>query len=126
MGTTMLHATAVVLALVQAAQPFPRAGELVSERTEGVRRVCVYANPQAAPPQPAGRRQRLIGRGEPCPRRDPGPPPPRPQQIPSLAMLAGDRLLSSRRICIYRYLSREYLHQIRADQRCPLTPHFFD
>ena len=117
---------ALILALAQTAQTLPLSGDLVSERVEGTRRICVYDNSRAASPQRVRLRQRQIGRGEPCPRHDPGPPAPRTEPIPSLATLTNDQLRGNERVCVYHYLGRDYEHRHSVDEACPYTPNFFN
>ena len=125
-----MSATSLIfLALIAAQQPTgpaPRYGELVGERVQEIRQICVYNNPQAAPRPPDRLRQRAIGLAEPCPRRDPGPPPPRQVQIPVMAQLSGQRLQGRQKLCVYTYLRQEYGRLIPVDRSCPLTPHFFE
>ncbi len=125
-----MSATSLILFALIAAQqptgPAPRYGELVSQRVQGIRRICVYNNPQAAPPPQERLRQRAIGLAEPCPHRDPGPPPPQRAQIPAMATLTGQRLQGGRKLCVYTYLRLEYGRSIPVDRSCPLTPHFFE
>jgi hypothetical protein len=97
-------------------------GALVSERTDGMRRVCSYEDSvrgRRAPPL-----QVRIGLAEPCPFRYPRPPRPRPPEIPPMATLEGQSLDGGRTICRYNYLGVRYTRAIPASLTCPYTPNF--
>ncbi len=122
----MIHIPVLVLsALAVAAFPVS-GGRLLSERTDGARRLCLYEVRNAASRRPQLQVQRRIGLGEPCPHRDPGAPRPQEQAIPSLAVLSGERQTGNVRFCYYSHLGRRYSRPVDRAQRCPLTPHFFD
>lgn len=120
------------LVLATALLPAPLGAQvLVRETTQGTNRICTYGSTTITPARPQRARDQLrvqIGLGEPCPyhvplsvlrgaRQRPAPP------MPSLATLAGTEQRGSTRICVYRYLDREYRRPAPRDGACALTPH---
>lgn len=97
-------------------------GALVSERIDGMRRICAYED------QVRGRRaprlQVAVGMAEPCPFRYPRRPRPRLSDIPALATLVGQTREGGRTICRYTYLGTSYTRPIPASLSCPYTPNF--
>ena len=77
-------------------------GALVSDRTQGLRRICAYED------RVGGRRAPAlviaIGLAEPCPFQYPRPRQPRPPEIPAMATLAGQTRENGRTVCRYVYL----------------------
>jgi hypothetical protein len=109
----------MLLAMVSAAQS---GGGLVAQRSDGLRRICFYEDRvRGRLAQPL---QVAIGSGEPCPFQYPGRRRPRPDEIPSMAMLDSEARAEGRTICHYLYLGVRYRRTIGPAQRCPLTPHF--
>lgn len=99
-------------------------GALVSQRLDGLRRICGYED--LARGRRAQPLQIAIGMAEPCPFYYPGRPRPAPQQIPSMAALEGQSRVGGQTICHYGYLGARYSRPVRPGQTCPLTPHFYD
>jgi len=114
------------------ALPFagPAQARLTSQRVEGVSRICVYEvgrlREMGVSVRRSGEvRERSVGRGEPCPGRDPGAPRvAASKSIPPYARLVGDRTEGLRRYCLYEYLGSFYRRPVGAGGQCPSTPSF--
>lgn len=97
-------------------------GALVSDRTQGLRRICAYED------RVGGRRAPAlviaIGLAEPCPFQYPRPRQPRPPEIPAMATLAGQTRENGRTVCRYVYLGVSYSRPVPGGVSCPYTPNF--
>jgi hypothetical protein len=70
-------------------------------------------------------RERQIGRGEPCPGRDPGETRTAARAtIPPYARLVADRTVGLQRYCVYEYLGSFYRRPVGGGGQCPSTPSF--
>ena len=110
----------LLLALISAGES---GGALVSQRLDGLHRVCGYEDRvrgRLAPPL-----QIMIGMAEPCPFQYPRRRP-RPAEIPTLATLEAEILEGGQKICRYVYLGVRYNRPIRPTGYCPYTPNFAD
>ena len=108
-----------LLALISVGQT---GGALVSQRLEGLRRVCHYedrVHGRLAPPLAV-----TIGMAEPCPFQYPRRTRPRPSDVPALATLEGETREAGRTVCRYVYMGVRYNRPIQTAQRCPYTPYF--
>jgi len=116
----------LALAVVAACAAGAADARLVSQRVEGMRRICNY-DVSTTHPGPARQLARSVPLGEPCPAFDPGERQPPQPQIPSMATFVGERRTpGGLHLCDYRYGGRNYTRAIPMANRCPLTPHFFD
>jgi len=111
----------LLLALVSAGQS---GGALVSQRLDGLHRVCGYedrVHGRLAPPL-----QITIGMAEPCPFQYPRRRPPRPTEVPAMATLESETHEGGQTICRYTYLGVLYTRPIQPTGHCPYTPNFAD
>jgi len=131
----------ILLALLFVVAPVAAHAQLLDDRMDGIRRVCVYAgetrDPRSALTNDAmdndrrrGRQDRrtiTVGAWENCPQQFPiereqdvldGPPPP----PPPFAMLRDQRLAVDHRECIYSYLGQDYTRVVPSNAVCTLTP----
>jgi hypothetical protein len=111
----------LLLALLSVGQS---GGALVSQRVEGLRRVCGYEDRvrgRLAPPL-----QITVGMAEPCPFQYPRRRPPRPAEVPAMATLEGETREGGQTICRYVYLGVRYNRPIPLTGHCPYTPNFAD
>jgi len=127
MGPGMFRIFLALLTLALIGLAAAAEAQLIGQRTEGIRRICVYQKAGTIPTARRGRRniERVVGYGEPCPQRDPGPARAQEPAIPSMAQYAGERRVQGVRLCDYQYLGRRYSRAVPAPRPCPLTPHFF-
>jgi len=111
----------MLLALVSLGQS---GGALVSQRLDGLRRVCGYEDRvrgRRAPPL-----EILVGMAEPCPFQYPRPRRPRPAEVPAMATLESETHEGGQKVCRYVYLGVRYNRPIRSPGHCPYTPNFAD
>lgn len=111
----------MLLALVSVGQS---GGALVSQRLDGLRRICGYedlARGRRAPPL-----QIAVGMAEPCPFQYPRRRPPRPAEVPAMATLESETREGGQTVCRYVYLGVRYNRPIRTGGYCPYTPNFAD
>jgi hypothetical protein len=125
--TAWFLAVAIAAALPLVGQAEAR---LVSQRVQGVSRLCVYQVGRLKEMGVSVRRvgelrERRIGRGEPCPGRDPGPPRVAVNTaIPPYARLVRDPTPGLQRYCVYEYLGSIYRRPVASGGQCPSTPSF--
>lgn len=96
---------------------------LVSDRTSGTRRVCVYQAPGVPEARPGSRVAAgsvlRVGLGEPCPQHRPPAPVQRRFEIPAAATLVGVDHGATRTVCHYAYVGNQYSRSVAAGRPCP-------
>ncbi|HEV2816698.1 MAG TPA: hypothetical protein VGW40_05700 [Allosphingosinicella sp.] len=110
----------LLLALVAAGQS---GGALVSQRLDGLRRVCSYEDRVRG--RRAPRFEITVGMAEPCPFQYPRRQPRR-AEIPAMATLEAEVRERGQTTCRYVYLGVRYNRPIRVGGYCPYTPNFAD
>lgn len=91
---------------------------LVSQRVDGIERLCVY---EKEGPTATIREVVRIGFGEPCPEQK-ATSERRVARIPIMAQLRRTMTRGSRRVCVYSYSGRNYERTIPINRVCPITP----
>jgi hypothetical protein len=104
----------ILATIVVTAASTPAQGQLVSQRADGLARVCEYA------PKP-GRSDAVthrVGLGDPCPALAPLVDTGRP---PDSAGLTSDVVVDDRRVCIYSQGMERWTVDLPVTQHCPLS-----
>lgn len=120
-GKPMIRLLMLIVSVVVATAADAR---LLRQRTEGTNRVCTYSR-GTSPDVPRAFEVR-IGLGEPCPQRRPLEEEGASTRVPSLALLAYERVMGEQRICVYRLGGNSYSFAMQRSRRCPITPHVLD
>lgn len=94
-------------------------GQLASERTDGVQRVCLYRDLAGSLTNAGAVREHRVGLAESCPYMAPNPGAA--QQMPPTARLAADAVSGTRRQCTYTEAGLSWVAQIPVDRSCPLA-----
>lgn len=93
-------------------------GQLLSERTDGLQRVCVYRDTVRTWTSGGETRQVRVGLADNCPLLPPqndGTAPPPTAQLRNIATLGNDLL------CTYEQAGREWIGRIAQTGTCPLS-----
>lgn len=106
------------IGLVMASGAVPATAQLLSERTEGLDRVCMYAGAANVTSEGAQRTYR-IGIGQNCPLTYPAPEQTR-FPLPPTAELRGERLTERGRDCLYEQGGTTWPVGLPSSQSCPL------
>lgn len=120
----MIHSAPVGLMLLALVSVGQSGGALVSQRLDGLHRVCGYEDRVRGRRAPA--LQIMVGMAEPCPFQYPRQPRPRPAEVPAMATLESETYEGGRKICRYVYLGVRYNRPVQSTGHCPYTPNFTD
>lgn len=93
-------------------------GQLMSERTDGRDRVCLYRAPAAIINDGLGAREYRVGLAQNCPLLPPGAGP---APMPPTARLTEEAVSGTIRSCIYEEAGRRWEAVIPVAQNCPLA-----
>ena len=120
-GSPAIHAAmkhiTVLAAVLASVSPVPVFAQLLSERPEGLMRVCVYAGPTAVLSAPSQREYR-VGQAQNCPITR---PPTTQGAAPPTAQLQSDRATGPIRECVYEQAGMLWTVELPAGRYCPLS-----
>jgi len=98
----------------------PASAQLIVERVDGVRRICVYAGAGNLLDGGRGAVAHRVGLAETCPATPPAPSTS--FDAPPTAALVSDINLPGARRCVYEQGSQQWVFDIAPQRYCPLGP----
>lgn len=116
-GVPMRKSLLLLILPMAASSAAPAAAQLLSERTEGLERVCTYAGSTNVTSDSAPRTHR-VGMGQNCPLTPPAPAQGR--LPPPSAELSDERLTEQGRSCIYGQGGASWTVALPSSHSCPL------
>jgi hypothetical protein len=119
---TRLAGFAVIAGAV--ATPVPAGAQLLADRVEGERRLCVYVGSDQLPDGQVVPRNTVVPAGQPCPDIAPYRDPNR--RAPGNAALLREVVENGRRQCVYGQGGVEYAVAIPQARYCAATPDLLD
>jgi hypothetical protein len=108
------------LALLAIAVSMPCSAQLIGERFEGDRRVCVYYGTETQAGDGVVGRTLSVAAGQECPATAPYQDPNRP--APPNAALLREAVGNNTRVCVYGEGGSEYPVAVPLTARCAMTP----
>lgn len=98
----------------------PAGAQLISQRVEGDRRICIYYGSDRLPNDQLVARQLTLGAGQDCPSTAPYHDPDAP--APGNAMLVRETQENGQRLCVYGQSGLEWWMPIPFAAHCAMTP----
>lgn len=114
----MMGRRLVLIVLAIAGLSTPVQAQLISERLDGMRRVCVYRGPTGILTDTDRTSEYRVGMAENCPGSMPGVSG---SPLPPTARLQSEREIGQNRICTFEQAGRIWERSVGAGRSCPMS-----